>query len=81
MYMSGADTALADTLMVIFDDQALSITIEDPLVITTTSLPDGKDSTAYSQTLSATVLVGALLVLLFYLLVGGRGFCAWVWKR
>jgi ferredoxin-type protein NapH len=28
--------------------------------------------------LSGTVLLGALLVLLFYLLVGGRSFCGWV---
>ena len=33
---------------------------------------------ATGRVLSATVLVGALLVLLFYLLVGGRSFCAWV---
>ena len=33
---------------------------------------------ATGQALSATVLIGALVVLLFYLLVGGRSFCAWV---
>ena len=33
---------------------------------------------ATGRGLSATVLVGALIVLLFYLLVGGRSFCAWV---
>jgi ferredoxin-type protein NapH len=33
---------------------------------------------ATGQGLSATVLFGALLVLLFYLLAGGRGFCGWV---
>jgi ferredoxin-type protein NapH len=33
---------------------------------------------ATGQALSATVLLGALLVLLSYLLLGGRGFCAWV---
>jgi hypothetical protein len=37
-----------------FDDQALSITVEDPLIITTSSLPNGKVSVAYSQTLAAT---------------------------
>ena len=33
---------------------------------------------ATGRGLSATVLVGALVVLLFYLLAGGRSFCAWV---
>jgi len=33
---------------------------------------------ATGRGLSATVLVGALIVLLSYLLVGGRSFCAWV---
>ena len=33
---------------------------------------------ATGQGLSSTVLVGALVVLLFYLIAGGRGFCAWV---
>lgn len=33
---------------------------------------------ASGSALSATVLLGAVLVLLFYLLVGGRSFCAWV---
>jgi ferredoxin-type protein NapH len=33
---------------------------------------------AAGQALSTTVLTGALVVLLFYLLVGGRSFCAWV---
>lgn len=36
------------------DTQALSIRIADPLVITTTTLPDGTVGTAYSQTLAAT---------------------------
>lgn len=30
------------------------------------------------QTLASTVLVGAAIVLVFYALVGGRSFCAWV---
>ena len=34
--------------------KALSITMYDPLSITTTSLPNGKLNTAYSQTLAAT---------------------------
>jgi ferredoxin-type protein NapH len=33
---------------------------------------------ATGQTLAATVLAGALIILLFYLVVGGRSFCAWV---
>lgn len=33
---------------------------------------------ATGQPLAATVLVGALIVVLFYWVVGGRAFCAWV---
>jgi hypothetical protein len=38
----------------VFDDQALSITISNTLVITTTTLPGATMGTAYSQTLAST---------------------------
>jgi subtilisin family serine protease/chitodextrinase len=36
------------------DTRSLSISVYDPLVITTTSLPDGETGTSYSQTLNAS---------------------------